>query len=1184
MKTATLSTILNARIWRKVLAAIMLVVSSEGALAQIDTKKVYEIQTSNGLVLDNQGSLSTDATIFLSKRKAGEASQAWKFVLVKDDIYRAVNAHSLMGLDNAGGNGVHPVIQWTDDPGNPNQHWHARKLANGKYVFTCVSSSMNLGLKDAAQFGEPVCQVAPNADTESQQWTLVESNVKVNIIEPKTSSNNDWENPHIFAVNKLDGHTTFHPYASISEMQRDPAFQQPWLRPQSSRYLLLNGKWKFNWVKQPEDRPVGFYQPKYDVSQWAEIDVPSNWEMQGYGTPIYTNITYPFLNNPPFIQPQRGYTAVDEPNPVGSYRRDFSIPADWKGQRITIHFDGVYSAFYLWVNGKKVGYSQGANNDAEFDITKFVKVGNNTVAVEVYRWSDGSYLEDQDFFRLSGIHRDVYLEARPKAYLADLVLTSTLADDFRSATLLPETTVMGGGRAEILLLDAEGREVARGNGAEMNVTDLKTWSAERPYLYTVQVNVYDAKGGLSECTFQKYGFRHVETIKNKLYVNGKLTYLKGANRHDTHPVFGKAIPVESMIEDLLLMKRHNLNTVRTSHYPNDPKMYALYDYYGLYIIDEADQECHGNNSLTNNPEWKDAYVDRGVRMVRRDRNHPSVVFWSLGNESGRGQNAIAERDAIRALDASRLIHYCEQNDDMDMDSQMYPSLSNMKRVDRNGNQKPYFLCEYAHAMGNAIGNLQDYWNYIEDESVRMIGGCIWDWVDQGLIPYSYLSNPDAKGETPYYFGGSFGDKPNDNDFCINGIVTPDRKVTPKLFEVKKAYQYVRFGFDKRQNITIDNRYCDYDISDFVLRYELLEDGTVVKTGTITDLPSIAPKKKGRIALPVDMASLPRDKECFLNLHLALRNATNWAEAGHVVAEEQFLLNSVADNVVPAGSADSAFKVTDESGQLLNVFNDKVKVTFNRHTAQMTSLELEGREVLHMQQGPRYNWYRSISNDVRQWIEPQFAVKEFTYNVQTDGKVFVHTSILATVDKALVPHVIDYTIATDGTITVSADFQMEGEGSVPRLSLQQFLSPELENVEWYGRGPMENYPDRKDAAFVGTYQNTVDGMREYYVRTQTMGGRTDTRWLTLTDGDGHGVKFTALGSTFNFSALHFTDHDLRDVKYGHNLSKVRRAEVVLNLDCAMRGLGNASCGPGPLPEYELEKGHVYNYSFVISPVK
>ena len=637
-----------------------------------DPKQGYEIHTVSGLALDNQESLDTNSNVFISKREENKESQVWNIIPTEREGYYMISSPlTELSIDNSG-NGPKEctVIQWNTDNKNPNQQWKITLLSNGNYTFTCAGSGYNLGFPDAGLVGEPVFQVTPDTNKANQQWRIVKSKLKIIPEALKTKSDNDWENEQIFAINKEDGRATFIPFANIKEMKSDPTYMRPWERTRSSRYLLLNGNWKFNWVKQPSERPVNFYKTNYDVSNWKEIPVPSNWEMLGYGTPIYTNITYPIRNNPPFIQTQKGYTIEKEPNAVGSYRRNFTLPADWKDKEIFIHFDGIYSAAYIWINGKKVGYTQGANNDAEFNITKYVKSGENTLAVEVYRWSDGSYLEDQDMFRLSGIHRDVYLIATPKVRLRDIHLTSVISESLDKAELQVKGDICNYGKKteeaslRVSLLNAKGESIRSfviatnkidGGGnteftGKATLRDPMLWSAELPYLYTINLELLNAAGNVIETTTQQYGFRKIEIRNKKVYINNALTYFKGANRHDIHPQLGKAVPVESMIEDILLFKRFNLNTIRTSHYPNDPKMYALYDYYGLYVMDEADLECHGNMSLSNRKNWEGAYIDRVVRMIERDKNHPSVIFWSMGNESGSGQNFEAAYKAAKEID------------------------------------------------------------------------------------------------------------------------------------------------------------------------------------------------------------------------------------------------------------------------------------------------------------------------------------------------------------------------------------------------------------------------------------------------------------------------------------------------------------------------------------------------------
>ena len=1154
------------------LGAALLAVAAFGQ--SFDPTKAYTIATPEGLVLDAQRSVQSETTLVLATPEAGNPSQVWQISPLGDGIFRLVNGYSFQALDNADGAEEHPVIQWPTDPGNHNQFWILSRNRDGSYSILSEATGMALGLRKAGAFGDEAWQLTADPGSPLQRWAIRESDQKVDFIVAKTSSKNDWENEKVFAINKDPGHPTLIPYASEAEMEADPAYVRPWERTASSRYLLLNGKWKFRWVKAPEERPAAFYKPSFDVSAWEEIDVPSCWEMKGYGTPLYTNVTYPFLNNPPFIQAQRGYTMEKEPNPVGSYRRDFDLPADWNGKQVYIHFDGVYSAFYVWVNGRKVGYSQGANNDAEFDITKYVKKGRNTVAVEVYKWSDGSYLEDQDMFRFGGIHRDVYLMARPKAHVRDIRTETAFNDDLSVAAL--HTIIEAGGRVDVSLYDEAGVKV--GEGDRIEVRNPHLWSAEKPYLYTVRLKVYDKAGRLQECTFFKHGFRKVEFKRNKLYVNNVLTYLKGVDRHDIHPVHGKAVPVESMIEDILLMKRHNLNTVRTSHYPNDPKMYALYDYYGLYIVDEADQECHGNHAISTYPSWEGAYVDRAVRMVRRDRLHPSVFFWSLGNESGKGSNIVAMRDAVRAMDP-RPIHYEGQNEVADMDSQMYPSLDDMIARDRNGADKPYFLCEYAHAMGNAIGNLAEYWDYIENDSERMIGACIWDWVDQAIVM------PGAD-DGKLYFGGSFGDVPNDNDFCCNGIVTADRRITPKLQQVKKVYQYVKIRMPEPGRLVLENRYTAYNLDEMELRAYVHWNGVRV-TSCRLSLPDTPPGGTCSVDLPFLKNYLDASGDVTLQVEVELSEATRWSDRNHIVATEEFLVQERKPGLKALPDPDALpLKVYLEENRFLCARNDSIDVRFDKATGKMTSLRLGGREILHGLGGPAFNGYRYISNDGTRFIidgrdesvEQRTRVVGFDYH-EVMGMLWVETSLEATVGANVVPYTVIYEVHPEGYVDVDARFTAGQDFRMPRIGLQLLLDPAFEQVSWYGRGPMENYQDRKDAAFLGVYRNTVTGMEEPYVRAQTMGERTDTRWVEFSTEDGRTVSFIA-GDTFDFSAQHFTDLDLYRVKYGHDLNLVRRSEVVLNLDCEMSGLGNGSCGPGPLEKYLIQPGQTYGFKFRI----
>ena len=1162
-----------------------------------DPKQGYRLEIGDGLALD-----CLSGTLTFSPANKKSQTQVWQ--IKKSDrpgYFMFYSPSADVALDN-GNHGTQEgeVLTWQFSPSNANQQWLIEKGGAETVVLTCAAGGLKLGYNDNCQPGGRPWQLKGTNQSEFLQWRLVKTNLKVDAISEAQKSKNDWENEAIFGINKEPGRATMLLYASEKEMKGDAAYQQPWLWPNSSLRVMLNGQWQFNWVPKPEDRPIDFYKPSFDASSWKTIPVPSCMEMQGYGTPIYTNVTYPFRNQPPFIKGQEGYTVVKEPNAVGSYRRTITVPASWNGREIYLHFNGIYSAAYVWVNGQKVGYTQAPNVDAEFDVTKYIKPGiENLVCVEVYRWSDGSYIEDQDMFRLSGIHRDVYLEARQKLHVQDVKLTSMMGgrgrrggDNFSRAFLGIDVTLQNldkkaaDARVDVELVNPAGKTIQT---AILQVSDIKNgkkdaklnlevqnpelWSAEKPNLYTINISI----GG--DVYTQKYGFRKIENRNGQVFINGKRVMFKGADRHDTHPIYGKAIPVESMIEDILLMKRYNLNTVRTSHYPNDPRMYALYDYYGIYVMDEADVECHANHRLSRDPKWEGQYVDRQVRMVQRDKNHPSVIFWSMGNECGGGQNFVASKKAIQELD-DRLIHYEGMNEVADMDSRMYPQLNHMIRLDQQADLqgRPFFLCEYAHAMGNAIGNLQEYWDYIEFESKRMIGGCIWDWVDQSLCKW-------GEPTTNMYYGGGFGDFPNDNDFCCNGIITADRHVTPKLLEVKKVYQYVDFKLTDGGKLRIRNRYCFTPLSDFTFHWSLLRDGKMIKAGTAS-LPEVLPGDSCFIDLPCEV---PAGEGLYhLNVSLKLKEATRWAEAGHEVACEQLCLKYGEPTLMDAVKVGGALKV-EENAQQVSVKGDGFAFAVSKQSGAVTELSYNEKPIIVT--GDKvpfgnltFNGYRSISNDRKGNLRSTIESPKVTAEGAEDAIIInVKYNVKAGRDgQTSVPVETTYTIYNDGSIGVKGNFGNEGNKDFSRLGLIAALDPRLGNVQWLGRGPHENYPDRKTSAFVGVWNGTVNGMTEEYEKPQSMGERCDVKWVTFTDDKGEGVRFCT-GGTFDFSALHYMDEELWQTKYKHELNKIHRPEIILHLDAAMRGLGNASCGPGPLEKYELREKN-YSYGFVIEPIK
>ena len=1187
------------------LFSVLLAAFSFGTLClmaqDFEPSQGYRLEIGDGLALDNQ-----NGTITFSPVNKKAQTQVWRIQKADRQGYWCLYSPSAdVALDN-GNHGTREgeVLTWALNASNPNQQWLIEKSGQETVTLTCAAGGLKLGYNDNCQPGGHVWQMKATNTSEYVQWRLVKTNLKVEAQATSTASKNDWENETIFGINKEPGRATMLLYANEKEMKADAAYQKPWLWPESSLRLMLNGQWQFNWVSKPEDRPVDFYKPNFNASSWKTIPVPSCWEMQGYGTPIYTNVTYPIRNQPPLIRGQEGYTVMNEPNAVGSYRRTIKVPSSWSGREIYLHFNGIYSAAYVWVNGQKVGYTQGPNNDAEFDVTRYLKTGaENLVCVEVYRWSDGSYIEDQDMFRMSGIHRDVYLEARQKLHVQDVKLTSMMGGRgrrgggngdgaFRRAFLGIDIALQNlnkkatDARIDVELVSPSGKTIQTAilqvTGVEkgiqparlnLEVQNPELWTAETPNLYTVNIAV----GG--DIYTQKYGFRKIENRDGQVFINGKRVMFKGADRHDTHPVYGKAIPVESMIEDILLMKRHNLNTVRTSHYPNDPRMYALYDYYGIYTMDECDLECHGNHSLSRKKSWEAQYVDRQVRMVLRDRNHPSVIFWSMGNESGGGDNFVACKKAIQDLD-DRLIHYEGMNEVADMDSRMYPNLPNMIWLDREERLKdrPFFLCEYAHAMGNAIGNLQEYWDYIEFESKRMIGGCIWDWVDQSLCKW-------GEPTTNMYYGGGFGDYPNDNDFCCNGIITADRHVTPKLLEVKKVYQYVDFKLTDEGKIRIRNRYCFTPLSDFTFHYSLLRDGRTIKGGTAS-LPNVEPGDSCFIDIPCEVPE--GDGLYHLNVSLQLKEATNWANAGHEVAREQLVLRNGMPTLMAAAKATGTLKVEENNNQI-SVKNDNFAFAVNKQTGAVVELSYFGKPVVVTGDkipfgNMTFNGYRSISNDrkgnLRSSIEAPKVMMEGSEDAVT---ITVKYNVKAGRDNQTnVPVETTYTVNNDGSIGVTTYFGNENNKDFSRLGLIAALDPRLGNVQWFGRGPHENYPDRKTSAFMGVWDGTVNGMTEEYIKPQSMGERCDVKWVTFTDDKGEGIRIRT-GGKLAFSALHYMDEELWQTKYLHELKKIYRPEVILHLDAAMRGLGNASCGPGPLPQYELREKS-YSYGFVIEPVK
>ncbi len=788
---------------------------------------------------------------------------------------------------------------------------------------------------------------------------------------------NDWENPRMVGRHKVRPHATLLPYPDAETALAGE-------REVSTYFKLLNGDWRFDWAPNPASAPAEFFEDAFDISGWDVITVPSNWQLMGYGTPMYTNVQYPF--SPDYMP-----AVPADDNPVGSYRTTFTVPEAWEDKQIFIVFDGVDSAFYIWVNGQPVGYSQGSRLPAEFNLTPYLRDGENTLAARVYRWSDGSYLEDQDFWRLSGIYRDVYLYATPGVHIRDFWARPDLDTAYRDATLhlrvnlcsfappdadgyVVETELFDAAQQLVVSdqwsvagkrLQSVGEDVV--HSFAMPVRDPAKWSAEAPNLYTLLLTLKDGDGNVLEVERCQVGFRKVEIQEGKILVNGAPVIFRGVNRHEHDPDTGHTVSVDSMVEDILLMKRFNVNAVRTCHYPDDPRWYELCDQFGLYLIDEANIESHGVwDEPTNDPDWHTAFMERGIRMVERDKNHPSVVIWSLGNESGHGPNHAALADWIHENDPSRPVHYESAGDEpyVDMISTMYPSLDRLvEMATAPGEQRPFILCEYAHAMGNSPGNLKEYWDIIGNEAYpRLRGAFVWDWVDQGL------RRTTDEGQDWFAYGGDYGDSPHDGSFCINGLIFPDRTIQPAMWEIKKIYQPVQVeAVDLLAgDLEVVNRRCFTDLSDLDVGWTLAVNGEEVQSGQLPPLHTPAGERE-LLTVPLDQPSLEPGAEVWLSVSFALAEDTVWAEAGHEVAWEQFRVP--IDEASPAG-VDIAkmppLSVVDTEPEAV-VAGEAFRLIFDKRVGTVTSFSYREQELVAA--GPRPNFWRApTENDLGQWQE------------------------------------------------------------------------------------------------------------------------------------------------------------------------------------------------------------------------
>ena len=1179
----------------------------------------------SGKVLGNRDKKENNALIYadLASDISAESS-TWQLRRKASDAnwFQLYNPYAGKAMDMALSSKDMLPLQWDASFTNMNQQatFVLVDPKQGLYQIACQKEKTN-NIYYIVVDGNKV-SMSMNPTTENSYFTLTE------VFPEDLPLPEYWEDETIFEENKERGHATYMPYPTTEAMRGDERYELPWLDPNGARYMTLNGVWKLNYVESTGDRPGkdDFWGNDADVSKWDDIEIPSCLEMKGYGDPYYINVEYPFKDNPPYINMKNGL-----PEPVASYRRTFTLPEGWEEMRTFLHFDGIYSAAYVWVNGQYVGYTQGANNDAEFDLTKVVRKGENNISVQVFRWSDGSYLEGQDMWHMSGIHRDVYLFATPKVHVADHYITSTLdaASGYTAGSMNVELTLdnrdgMATSKQVAVRFFAPDGTLIKEQTENISFTekektkktdivfgalkDLKPWTAETPTLYTIEVAQKDAEGKEEHVFSTKYGFRHIEIKDGLVYINGERILFKGANLQDTHPVTGRTVDIETMLTDVKMMKQSNMNTVRTSHYPRQAKMNAMFDYYGLYCMDEADVECHKNwedngwsgKGITDAASWRPQYIDRTIRMVQRDRNFPSIIFWSLGNESNGGSNFTHTYNAVRAID-DRIIHYEGATRagtfPTDLFSVMYPNMTECENdANRNNRQQPYFMCEYAHAMGNAVGNLKEYWDIIENSRYG-IGGCIWDWVDQSIFDAEDIKNgttivTEVKGtaaahpaglnkyRTGYDYPG-----PHQGNFVNNGLITADRAWSPELTEVKKVYQYIKFvSFDKESKaLTLKNDYDFITLDDFELYYSVALNGHVQQSGTIALPAGIAPGEKATVTIPYTLVE--GEGEQLLNVEIRLREATSWATASYPMATEQYTLVERPAAFSAVETDAPVLTLTREGSDYLFANGEGTSVRFASN-GDMLSWKHRGTEYLV--RGPQYSNYRWVENDgPTQSLNQYGADNGITSKSLTKAQLASdnRTATVVTTGRGRnCDYTFTYTIHSNGVVQLDVTYTANIK-NLRRIGLDMEFVDRYNQVEYYARGPWENYTDRHSGSHIGRYHTTVDDMFEPYPKPQSMGNREALRDLTLyttKDDEREGFRIETLGQVA-FSVLAYDDVSLKDA--AHTWELVRRGSTYAHFDYAQLGLGNGSCGQGTgtIPAYQLPASGTYQHSLRFVPL-
>ena len=1027
------------------------------------------------------------------------------------------------------------------------------------------------------------------------------------VLGQENSSRNDWENPEVFQINREPARAAFLSYADEASAIIDNYTSSPW-------YFSLNGKWKFSWSPTPDQRPKDFYKPDYSTTNWKELQVPSNWELNGYGIPIYTNITYPFDKNPPFIK--------HSDNPVGSYKKDFILPENWKKRHVFLHFEAGTSAMYIWVNGQKVGYTENTKSPAEFDITQYLKAGKNDLAVEVYRWSDGSYLEDQDFWRLSGIDRNVYLYSTDNIRIADFFAKPNLDANYKNGSLSVDvslknltTTSVNNQKLIAKLIDASGETVfskelnATIEGSKtqkinfaQKVSSPKLWSSEAPNLYTLVLTLKNDKGNIVESTSTQIGFRSVELKGGQLLVNGVRLMVRGVNIHEHNPVTGHYQDEATMMKDIKMMKQLNINSVRCSHYPNNILWVKLCNKYGLYLVDEANIESHGMgvegqpliwmNPKTNPghlPEWHAAHMDRIYSLVERDKNAPSVILWSLGNESANGPVFYDAYKWIKNRDNTRLVQFeqSKENANTDIVCPMYPTIEYMKEyAARKEVSRPFIMCEYSHAMGNSSGNFQEYWDIIRG-SKNMQGGFIWDWVDQGF------EMKDEAGRKYWAYGGDLGSQnyTNDENFCHNGLVWPDRTPHPGAFEVKKVYQDILFDAVDVKNgiIQITNDFGFTNLDKYNFKYQVLENGKVIKEGTIA--VALNPKSKKQFTIDLPKLESKAETEYLLNVFAYTKTGSELLPQNFEIAREQFVIEG--GNYFAKNQDVTSSKIKEEKGEfVLSAANVTVKIS--KKTGLISYYSLKGEEFF--KQYPEPNFWRAptdndfgnkmpVRNNVWRSAGTNYTLQSIQV-VEENGKNYVEAKMR--LNDVASDYSIQYAMSNDGALEVKPSYKKGTNPlpDMPRFGMIFSLKNSLENLDYYGRGPWENYSDRNESSFKGIYKSKVADQYVPYTRPQENGYKTDVRWFTLSSSNGKGIEIKGLQPLCMSTLNNYpSDFDPGLSKKNQHLSDITpRNEVVVCVDLAQRGLGgDNSWGQYPHEQYLLKQNE-YSYGFVIKPIE